>query len=268
MSDDPQSTLLRSVRVMFGLAEAGKPISVTRLAAALALPASTTHRILNVLRQGGYVMQDENGGAYSPGPAFLRVATMMVSSSTFPTTVNVTLRQLVEASGESVFYGAYLNEVCRLRFVANLHSHHAIQYVMRTDPTYSLLWGASGRSIASRLPLETVRAAYEREKASGEGVAALPGWDGMWQLLQRIRHEGHAISDGQRYEGSHAIAAPVLGAGDTVMGCIGISMPSARRDGEKTARCVQLVAAAAAQLSMAASSAIGTGGMALASGTP
>lgn len=258
MGDDPQSTLLRSVRVLFGLAESGRPMTVTRLATALTLPASTTHRILNVLKQGDYVTQDEETGTYSPGGAFLRVAALMASSSAFPAMVNAAMRGLVEGSGESAFYGAYLNEVCRMRFVANLHSHHAIQYVMRTDQTYSLLWGASGRSIAAQLPEATLRAVYERERSSGEGVAPLPEWDGMWRLMQQIHHDGYAISDGQRNEGSHAIAAPILGANGAVIGCIGISMPLARREAEKTQRCVALVTAAAARLSSAATSAIGT----------
>jgi DNA-binding IclR family transcriptional regulator len=258
MSEDPQSTLLRGVRVLFGLAEAGKPMTVTKLAAALALPTSTTHRILNVLREAGFVMQDEDGGSYSPGPAFLKIATMLVSTSAFPRTVDVALRELVEGSGESAFYGAYLGETGRLRFVANLRSHHAIQYVLRTDVSYSLLWGASGRAVAAWLPKQTIRSIYEREKASGEGVAPLPEWEGMWQLLQRIRHDGFAESHGQRSEGSHAIAAPVLGAGDAVMGCIGISMPIDRRSREKTKRCVQLVTAAGTHLGRAARSAIGS----------
>lgn len=257
MKEDPQSTLLRSVRVLFGLVEGGRPMTVTRLAAALNLPASTTHRILNVLRQGDYVAQDEETGTYSPGGAFLRVATMMASSSAFPASVNAGLRDLVEGSGESAFYGGFLNEGCRLRFVSNLHSHHAIQYVLRTDLTYSLLWGASGRSIASRLPEDVLRALYEREKDSGEGVAPLPPWDEMWRIMQQIRHDGYSISDGQRSEGSHSIAAPVLGTGDAVIGCVGISMPSARRDAGKTAQCVALVTATAARLSLAARSVIG-----------
>ncbi|ARP80432.1 hypothetical protein CAL12_06015 [Bordetella genomosp. 8] len=254
MSEEAHSTLLRSVRVLFGLAEAGRPITVTRLASVLDLPASTTHRILNVLRQADYVTQDEETGAYSPGPAFLRVATVMVASSSFPASVNDALRLLVDGSGESAFYGAYLEQVSRMRFIANLHSHHAIQYVMRTDQTYSVLWGASGRSIASQLPEPTLRMIYDREKAGGEGVAALPDWDTFVEWMREARAAGYSISDGQRYEGSHAIAAPVFGASGAVIGCVGISMPLARKDPQKTARCIELVNACAIQLSRAARS--------------
>jgi DNA-binding IclR family transcriptional regulator len=259
MSDEAQSTLLRSVRVLFGLAEAGRPITVTRLAGILGLPASTTHRILNVLRQADYVSQDEETGVYSPGPAFLRVATVMVASSTFPASVNDALRLLVDGSGESAFYGAYLDQVCRMRFIANLHSHHAIQYVMRTDQTYSVLWGASGRSIASHLPEATLRTIYDREHDGGEGVAPLGDWDGFLRLMRETRATGYSISDGQRNEGSHAIAAPVFGAHGEVIGCVGISMPTARKDPAKTERCIELVNACAIQLTRAAKSAAHTG---------
>jgi DNA-binding IclR family transcriptional regulator len=257
MSDEAQSTLLRSVRVLFGLAEAGRPMTVTRLATVLGLPASTTHRILNVLKQADYVLQDEETGTYSPGPAFLRVATVMVSSSTFPASVNDALRLLVDGSGESAFYGAYLQQVCRMRFIANLHSHHAIQYVMRTDQTYSVLWGASGRSIASQLPEATLRLIYDREKDSGEGVESLPDWETFWQRMLAMREQGYSVSDGQRYEGSHAIAAAVFGTDDAVIGCVGISMPLARRDPLKTERCIELVNACAIQLTRAARSMAG-----------
>lgn len=257
MKEDPNSTLLRSVRVLFGLVEAGRPMPVGRLASALDLPASTTHRILNVLRQGDYVTQSEDTGAYSPGGAFLRVATMLAASSAFAPAVNEALRSLVEESGESAFFGVYLGEVGRLKFVANMHSHHALQYVMRTDQTYSLLWGASGRSIAASLPEAIVRELYAREQGAPEGTAPMPTWEALWSDLEQIRAQGFSTTDGQRFEGSHAIAAPIHGADAAVMGCIGISMPSARREAAKTASCAQQVTRAATQLSRVAGCAIG-----------
>ena len=78
--DSSHSSLLRSVRVLFGLVESGQATTVTRLAQALDLPVSTTHRILNVLRQAGYVVQHEDTGSYGPGMDFLRICTMLAAS--------------------------------------------------------------------------------------------------------------------------------------------------------------------------------------------
>ena len=131
--DSAHSSLLRSVRVLFGLVESGQATTVTRLAQALDLPVSTTHRILNVLRQAGYVVQHEDTGSYGPGMDFLRICTMLAASSPFTASVQAVLNGLVERSGESAFYGAYLKETGRMRFVSMLQSHHAIQYVLRSN---------------------------------------------------------------------------------------------------------------------------------------
>lgn len=227
-------------------------MSVTRLAQALELPASTTHRILNVLRQAGYVAQNEDAGTYAPGIAFFRANAMVANASTFPSAIEATLAHLVEHSGESAFYAVYLSETQRLRFVKTLHSHHAIQYVLRRDQTYSLLWGASGRSIAAMLPDVVLRAIYDRERHSGEGVAELPGWDDLHADLQSIREQGHAVSHGQRHEGSVAIASPVVDAQGAPIGCVGVAMPSSRERPEKTRQCVAVVKAAAGQLTQLA----------------
>jgi DNA-binding IclR family transcriptional regulator len=249
--DDKHSTLLRSVRVLLGLAESGQAMTVTRLAQALGLPPSTTHRILNVLLKAGYVMQNEETGTYGPGMGFLRVSTMLAAASPLASSIQAVLNDLVERSGESAFYGAYLRETGRMRFVSVLHSHHAIQYVLRGNRTYSLLWGASGRAIAASLPQRQVRVLFEREKDSAEGVAPLPDWASFWQELCDIRSAGYALSDGQRHDGSHAIAAPVIGAQDTLLGCVGLAMPASRRQARSTRQTIELVTAAAAQLSMA-----------------
>lgn len=249
--DDAHSTLLRSVRVLFGLVEAGRPTSVGQLARTLELPPSTTHRILNVLKEAGYVAQHEETGSYAPGLAFLRVSAMMAVSTTFQTFVEATLADLGQRGGESAFYAAYLKETQRLRFVKILHSHHAIQYVLRADQTYSLLWGASGHAIACKLPEDVVRATYEREKDSAEGAAVLPSWKSLVGHLRRVQRDGHAVSHGQRHEGSHAIAAPVVDRKGCPVGCVGIAMPSSRHQPEKMAALIELVMAAGAQLSSA-----------------
>lgn len=252
--EDPQSTLLRSVRVLFGLIEAGRPMTVTRLATALGLPASTTHRILNVLKDAGYVAQNEDSGAYGPGPALLRASAMLSVAGTFQALVDATLAELCERSGESAFYAAYLRESQRLRFVKTLHSHHAIQYVLRPEQTYSLLWGATGDAIASCLPPQTLRAIYERDKDSGEGVAPVPDWETLQTHLRQVREQGHAISHGQRHEGSFAIAAPVVDAQGHPLGCVGIAMPASRHKPLNTPQSVELVTSAAERLCLAARS--------------
>jgi len=257
MTEDPNSSILRGIRTLMALAEAGGPVSFGVLAQGLELPPSTTHRILSALRQAGYAAQDAATGSYSPGSAFLRVATLFSASTAFPKAVQASLESLVEESGESAYYGVYLAELQRFRFVAQLYSEHAVHYVVRKDKDYSLLWGASGRSIAAFLPDKTLKAIYDREKDASEGNIRLPPWKELREQMAAIRGQGYSTTNNQRFEGAHSIAAPVVGHNERAIGCIGISMPSIRRDEKKIAVLAGLVMDAARNLSSVAQCAVG-----------
>lgn len=252
MAEDSTSSILRGVRTLVALAELGRPVSFGVLAEALQLPPSSAHRILSVLRQAGYVAQDPATGSYSPGPAFLQAATAFCLATPYPRCVHDTLANLVASSGESAFYGAYHAEVQRYRFATVLYSEHAIQYMSRADKLYSVLWGASGRSVAAYLPEKTLRALYEREKASAEGNQPLPSWETLNSEFAKIREHGYSTTANQRFEGAHSMAAPVFGLHERPIGSIGISMPSMRRDESRLQEFADLVCAAARHLSAVA----------------
>ena len=224
-------------------------MTVTQLAKALELPSSTTHRILAVLRGHGYVTQAEEGGTYAPGYALLRATSLYLPASTCHQQIESSLRQLVCDSGESAFFGAYLAEIGRLRFIATIQSHHAIQYVLRSDKTYSVLLGASGLAVAAALPRPNIQMIYERERTTDEGAIKPPEWPRLDETLRQIKSQGFAASDGQRAEGAHAVAAPVLGPEGMVFGCVGISMPSTRKDEQRTSKHIELVKRASVELS-------------------
>lgn len=229
-ADDPTSSILRGIRVVVALAEMGTPVSFGALAEALQLPASTTHRILKTLRDAGYVSQDPVTSSYSVGSAFLRAATSFCAASTYPQAIQRTLANLLEETGQSTYYGAYFGELQRFKFVATLYSEHAVQYVPRKEKIYSVLWGASGRSIAAFLPPRMLRAIYDREKKSHEGNVGLPAWRTFEEEMALIRQNGYCITINHRFEGAHSVAAPVFGFNRQVIGCVGVSMPSIRRE--------------------------------------
>lgn len=256
MSEDPNSSILRGVRTLIGLAEAGGPVSFGVLAEALALPPSTTHRILSALRQAGYVAQDPSTGSYLPGSAFLRAATVFSTASTYPQAVRASLDRLVERSGQSAFYGAFLAETQRFRFVAIRYSDHAVQYVAHTEKTYSVLWGGSGRSIAAFLPEKTLKTIYEREKGRPEGQSRLPSWKEFKQEMASIRAQGYCTTASSRFEGAHSVAVPIFGASQIVLGCLGLSMPTLRRDEAKIPGYARLLLAEAMHVSQVANCSI------------
>ena len=109
--------------------------------------------------------------------------------------------------------------------------------------------------MASRPPEQVLRVIYEREKDSAEGVATVPSWQVLRKYTAQVRQDGYATSSGRRHDGSHAIAAPVVGNHETLIGSVSIALPSSRQQADKTQKSVALVTSAASQLSLVARSA-------------
>lgn len=252
MKEEANSSLVRGIDTLVGLAEAGGPTAFSVLGASLRMPPSTVHRILQTLRKAGYVTQDPSTGSYSPGMAFLQAATNFCSASTLPRSIEAALTALMQDSGESAFFALYLPQSQRIRFIAQLYSEHAVHYVLRKDKAYSLLWGASGRSVAANLPAKLLKTLYERGKSEAEGQSALPAWREFLAEMQDIRTVGYCTTYNQRFEGAHSVASPVIGSQGGVLGCIGICMPSMRRDPAKIEALGALVKAEATHLSTVA----------------
>lgn len=254
---ETSSSILKGVRTLVGLAELGRPVSAGVAAVALDIPPSTAHRILLALKQSGYAAQDPATGAYSPGAAFLGAATAFGAASSFPEAVRAALVAMTEQTNESAFYGAFLSEMRRVRFLAQVFSDHAVQYVGRVDRDHSLLWGASGRAIAAFLPESDVLEVYEREKSLAEGRDPLPSWSAFRQSMAEVRALGYCMTINQRSEGVYSIAAPVFGSDRAPIGCVGIAVPSSRCDEPRIAGLSRDVIGASARLSELASSVTG-----------
>lgn len=252
MKDESSSSLVRGIDTLVGLAEAGRPVAFSVLGASLRMPPSTVHRILQALRRAGYVTQDPATGSYSPGTAFLQAAAIFSSASTLPRAIASALNSLVERSGESAYFGLYMPQSQRMRFLSQVYSDHAVHYVLRTGEDYSLLWGASGRSIAAFLEPEVLKGIYDRGRKDAEGVSELPSWRDFQAAMKEIRAAGHSSSHNQRFEGAHSVAAPVIGSQGKVLGCMGICMPSMRRDPDRIDALAAMVKTAADQVSRVA----------------
>lgn len=252
MSEDSTSSILRGVRCLIGLAELAKPVAFGVLADSLQLPASTTHRILGVLRQAGYIYQDPDTGSYALGPAFLRMSTTFCASTHYPKFLQMGLQQLTSATGETSFYGGYLAATQRFRFISIHYSEHAVQFMPRLDKTYSMLWGGSGRSIFAFLPEPMRREIYNRECASSEGISQLPPWDAFEREMEEIRLAGYCSTSSHRFQDVNSIAAPVFGLNKTLLGCLGVSVPAERYESRKAREHAKLVIRAADELSKAA----------------
>jgi DNA-binding IclR family transcriptional regulator len=219
---------------------------VRELAGRLGVSPSTAHRLLTDLEALGLVSHTANG-AYRLGLEFLRLA--WTTTDRFPLhEVSVqTLQDLTERSGESAFFGVYSDQRRQMMFTLTVESPHPLRYTLPTHEWLPLHAGASGLAIFAFLP-EEVRASLLSRPLPRSTDRTPTDPPSLRERLDAIRQQGYAITHGERIEGGVAIAAPVFGSFDEVVGATGVTLPEARFDPDDSLALVTAVRRAAGRL--------------------
>ncbi|MFN7752732.1 MAG: IclR family transcriptional regulator [Pseudomonadota bacterium] len=240
-------TIARAVAVLAAVSESPSGVRIHQLAAALALPASTVHRLLERLIREGMVERDTEAPVYRAGREFLRIAARVVNTHPVQSIAGPFLDEAVRSANETAYLCLYLPAEHRLTFAAHRESTHPLGYRVRSNEPQSLLEGASGRSILAWLD-EAARAASLAREAT---LRSLPARRALLQDLAAIRERGYALSRGQRIPGAVGLFAPVFGADGQVVGSLGYTVPEQRFRGSSEPALARRVRDLAARLSTA-----------------
>jgi DNA-binding IclR family transcriptional regulator len=221
----------RTIALLREVAQSDGGTQIKRLAAALQLPASTVHRLLDLLMREGMVERDEQAPIYRVGPEFFRLAAVVYNDHPLQAIAAPFLERMVQTINEAAYLCLHLPREHRMSFASYRESTHPLGYRVRTNEPQSLLTGASGRSILAWLgadELQAVLSAEARAEPTGGAAKTLPGRRALLQDLSAIRSRGYALSFGRRIPGAVGVFAPVFNASGRVIGSLGFTIPEHR----------------------------------------
>jgi DNA-binding IclR family transcriptional regulator len=245
--DRQRHPLARGIEILTLMVDSGRQaFGVRELGNLLGVSASTAHRLVGDLETLGMVSRTPAGN-YRLGMEFLRLA--WTASARFPLreAAHDVLASLTQRSGESSFFGVYNEQRRQMMFAVSVESSHPLRYTVPQGVWLPVHAGASGLAILAFLPAE-VQAEITRGALDALTERTLVDADRLAERLARIRRDGYAISHGERIEGAIAIAAPVTGPADAVLGDVGITIPENRFDAATTAELAALVRQSAQSL--------------------
>ena len=218
-------TVSRAVHLIALIADADGPLTVTQVAHELEVPASTSHRLLNLLRSEDFVAVAAPG-LYGPGPKLFRVASRLLQRLSPSAAAKPAIEALAAKYNETVLFGLYVPKEQCLAFLGRADGSQKLTYQVEMDRPISVLWGASGKAVLAYLPEAVVRSIYDENQKSPTGKKSADLVELMDELAL-IRTRGWAESDGEKLPGAHGIAAPVFGASG-VIGSICLTSPRDR----------------------------------------
>jgi DNA-binding IclR family transcriptional regulator len=238
---DSAGTVARVATLLSTLAEAAQPLGVKQISQATGLPMSTTHRLLDLLSEKGFVQRNATIHKYSLGQDFLRIATAAIYKNPLSRVVQPALNELTEQTGETSTFVLYHQGRHDISYYAKTDSRQRLRFRLSLSERANVTSNALGYAVLAHLP-ETVRDSTISEIST---TASLTDAGSLRAFLQRVREEGYAVSEQSEPSGAAHIAAPVRAHGDSFLGAIGLVIPVVRFDRAKVAAYGNLVIEAA-----------------------
>jgi DNA-binding IclR family transcriptional regulator len=209
------------------LADKREALSIQSAADELGLAASTTHRLLNSLRDQGFVAYVPATRSYTIGPEFLRVAARVTSGASVVDLAQKSCDELAGRYDETILFASYLPKQRAMCFSVRADGKKRLQYVIDMHTPLSLIWGASGKAILAHLSSDEIRQIYDDEKKSPATGAPKPPFKTFCRTLAEVRERGFVVTGAEKLPDARGVAAPVFAPGG-VVGSLTLTSPLAR----------------------------------------
>lgn len=223
-TDTGSLTLARGISVLEVLRAADEPLGLAEISRRVALSRPAVHRLLSTLVMHGLVDQEEDR-SYRLGWAFLGYAEAWLRRTRLADIAPPVARRLRDATQETVTIQvrAGTDRIVIYEAEGPQEVHRRVGVGTRL-PLYA---GASGLAILAHLPAADqarMLEAYPGPTARASGPEGIS----LMARLTAIRASGVAHSEAETVEGASAVAAPVWGSSDEVVGSIAVSGPTSR----------------------------------------
>jgi DNA-binding IclR family transcriptional regulator len=225
-------------RVLLSLAGArSSHMSLTEICAQVGIHKSKAFSILHTLQKFGLIQRNSDGKGYSLGPGLIPLSRRVLDNLSAPRLAEPILRELTRKTGSTAVLGLIADSNAVV--VAKQESERDIGVTIRIGHRFPLTYGSHGKAIAAFLPRKELEKLLRGNKLYFHGDPARLDRARLRRELAQCRRDGFALDLGEMREGLNAVAAPVLGPGETPVAYIVVlglfSVEAARQFGPSVA---------------------------------
>lgn len=228
MPEPPRGAADRLAYLLKLVASGPPRFTLGELADRARLPASSTHRLLQVLLRSGLV-ERSTGQTYRQGRELHRMASHLVANFDLVRSARPFLEELVSRWHETAVLCVY-SPTLRKAVIADLEeTSNPLRFAVQRGGEISLPWGSLGRAILAFLAASEVEAIMRETTVGPLTGRPRSTRQEMEDALSQIRADRFA----RYYNPDHdiaGIAGPIFGPEEEILGCIGVTMPSKRFD--------------------------------------
>ncbi|AWT37539.1 transcriptional regulator [Deinococcus arenae] len=242
-------TLERGLSVLWALATL-REAPLSQVARAAGLSASTAYRLLETLRQQGFVDWEEASGLFRVGLRAYQVGAAFDAAHALTAAAAPEMRALVAELGESANlavlrpHGAGLEAA----YVHQVEGPQLVRMFTQTGASAPLHASGVGKVLLAARPEAEARRALEATPLTAYTPHTLTTVDAALAAVARVREDGFALDDQERELGVRCVAVPVTGADGQVAAALSVSAPTSRLTPDEVPRFLAAAQAAAARI--------------------
>lgn len=216
------------MQILAQIAAAGGPLAVTDLAALTGLPKSTTSRLCEKLRRGGYLVREPGSASLAVGPRLFRLGLDIVRQSGVTSARHTILAELVADIGETCNLTALAGS--EVLYLDRVETRWPLRLALEPGSRVPLHCTASGKLFLSRLPVTELEAVLRLVCLTANTPRTLTTRTRLARELKRIADRGYSLDNEEFITGLVAVAVPVVDDRGRIVAALACHAPVARLD--------------------------------------
>ncbi|SRR6266702_1172454 len=230
------------IAVLQLIADAETPPNVAKLSAASGYPRPTVHRIVAALQAESLIINTGHGNTYSLGTRLISLASRSWDRSDLRIAAVDALMELRNATSETVHLAVPSDGA--MVYIEKLESPHAVRMASRIGTRVTLTSSSVGKAYLASLDIPEREALLRQAPLERFTDHTITDIDEIRREIAATAERGYAEDREENEVAIFCYGAAIRGSDNRAVGCVSISMPTFRHDGEAHERYVQPLLAA------------------------
>ncbi|MEO6319704.1 MAG: IclR family transcriptional regulator [Polaromonas sp.] len=225
------SSAERSLRLLARLAKEGRALSLADLAADLALPKGTAHRLCAQLLETGFIARDVNERDFIVGPALRKLSLDTLNHGAVRGLRHQVLSELVAQIGETCNITTL--DGASVLYLDRVEAPWPWRLTLAVGEHVPLHCTASGKLFLALLPLRQRELLISQLHLTAVTEATITSSTALREECARIAAAGYSVDRQEFIDGLLAIAVPVLDESGQIRAALAVHAPVSRLSSEQ-----------------------------------
>lgn len=233
-NNDSRSGGVKSITKAFAILEElnnAEELSISELSTALDMDKTTVHRIVNTIKDTGFVTQNPITKKYSNTMKFYTYGKNVLKKNELGDIARPYIRQIAQLTGETVNLGIMVDN--QVIYIDRAQSESGVQVATTTGRSIPMYCTGMGKAIMAYLTEEEVDRLLAQTELIPYTVNTAVTPSDIHEKLEEVRKRQIAIDHEEFEVGLIAFGAPIFNADGHPIAAISISCPSLRYDQKK-----------------------------------